>query len=117
MTDSDQLSYLYLLTNEHLQLHKIGIGTVGKDKNHLQQLTQAGWRVHGLWHDGDKRRTFRWEVEIFKQLKAKFDATNTEQSGFIGRSDRHWVESINAQAISLTDLAHLMSAVVSSKVK
>lgn len=114
---ADQPSYLYLLTNEQLRLHKIGIGTVGKDRNHMQQLIQAGWRVNGIWHESDKHTTFRWEEEIFKQLTAKFDATNAEQLGFIGRRDRHWVESISSQAISIIDLAELMSTVVSSKVK
>ena len=114
---ADEPSYLYLATNSSLDLHKIGIGTVGKDKKHMQQLIQAGWRVNGIWHESDKHTTFRWEEEIFTQLTAKFDATNAEQLGFIGRRDRHWVESISSQAISIIDLAELLSTVVSSKVK
>lgn len=111
----DEPSYLYLLTKQQLKLHKIGIGTVGKDRNQLQRLLQAGWVAHGLWHDRDQRLTFRWEQEIFKQLKDKFSATNLESQGFVGRWDKDWVESISASVISLTDLSQLASKVVSNK--
>lgn len=114
---SDKPSYLYLLTNSHLQLHKIGIGTVGKDKNYLQQLIQAGWTPYGLWHSAKKEETFRWEKEVFKKLSERFELGGLDVPGFVGRSDRHWFESVNAQAISISDLAHLASTVVSGKVK
>lgn len=114
---ADEPSYLYLLTNVQLKLHKIGIGTVGQDKNYAQQLIQAGWKVHGLWHAGDKGKTFAWEKEVFRQLKAQFDSGDAVSPVFIGRSDRHWVESVNAEAISITALAHLMSSVVVGRVK
>lgn len=110
-----EVSYLYLLTNQQLQLHKIGIGTAGKDKDHVQQLIRDGWSVHGLWHTSDKGKTFKWEKEIFSQLKARFGSGDAP--GFIGRSDKHWVESISAPAISITVLAQLMSTVVSGTVK
>lgn len=114
---ADQPSYLYLLTNKQLELHKIGIGTVGKDKNQLQQLIMAGWTVHGLWHGSDKKITFQWEEEIFKQLKVKFSITSSESLAFVGRWDRNWVESISTKAISLADLSRLISTVISSKVR
>ena len=110
-----ELSYLYLLTNMQLGLHKVGIGTVGKDNDHLQQIIQSGWKVHGLWHAVDKGKTFQWEKEIFKQLHSQFDSAGLP--GFIGRSDKHWFESVSAAAISLTSLSHLMSTVVSGAVK
>ncbi len=112
----DQPSYLYLLTNEHLGLHKIGIGTVGKDKGFLQQLIQDGWTPYGLWHAADSRETFRWEKEVFKELNS-ISTAKPEPSLFHGRSDRHWVESINASAISVTELAQLALAAVTGKVK
>lgn len=65
-------SYLYLLTHPELKLHKIGIGTVGADKGHLQQLIDLGWVSQGMWHNSDKRRTFQWEKEIFKELNLRF---------------------------------------------
>jgi hypothetical protein len=112
---ADEPSYLYLLTNVQLGLHKVGIGTVGQDKNYLQQLIQSGWKVHSLWHAVDKGQTFQWEKEVFKQLQAQFDSAGA--SGFIGRSDRHWFDSVSAEAISITSLSHLMSTVVSGGVK
>lgn len=112
---ADEPSYLYLLTNVQLGQHKIGIGTVGKDKNRLQELIEAGWALHSMWHAVDKGQTFQWEKEVFKQLQAQFDSAGA--SGFIGRSDGHWFEGVSAQAISITSLSHLMSTVVSGGVK
>lgn len=112
---ANEASYLYLLTNQQLQLHKIGIGTAGKDKDRVQQLIQAGWNVYGLWHTSEKEKTFKWEKEIFSQLKVRFGSGDAPD--FIGRSDKHWVESISAQAISITVLAQLMSTVVLGTVK
>lgn len=111
---ADEPSYLYLLTNPSLDLHKIGISTVGKDKNYLQKLILAGWIVYGLWHTSEKRKTFQWEQAIFKELKVEIDPVT---HGFIGKSDKHWVESVSAQTISLTALADLISKVISSKVQ
>lgn len=109
---ADQPSYLYLLTNQQLKLHKIGIGTIGKDKNHLEQLLQDGWTVYGLWHAGDKGRTFQWEQAVFKQLQARFSAIASDFPGFVGRRDRHWVESISEQAISASAIAELIKKIV-----
>lgn len=113
----DMESYLYLLTNKQVGQHKIGIGTVGKDKNRLQQLTQSGWEVQGLWHADDKHKTFNWEKEVFRHLKARFDLASPDVPGFVGRSDGHWFEGVSAQAISVTELAQLITSVVPAKVK
>lgn len=110
-------SYLYLLTNVQLGQHKIGIGTVGKDKNRLQELIQAGWVTNGMWHASDKRKCYQWEKEVFRQLRERFDLADPDMPGFVGRSDGHWFESVSAQAISITELSQLISSVVSGKVK
>lgn len=112
---ADQASYLYLLTNQKLQLHKVGIGTVGKDKNYLQELIGSGWNACGIWHSADKQETFKWEKEVFKGLKIKFEFTGQESIGFVGNSDKHWFESVSAEAISVTDLAHIISKIVADK--
>ncbi len=112
----DQPSYLYLLTHLQLHQHKIGIGTVGKDKGYLQNLIEAGWKAHGLWHADSKIKTFKWEEKVFSHLQI-ISTEKPEPQLFLGRFDKHWVESINALAISITDLSQLISAVVTGKVK
>lgn len=112
---ADQPSYLYLLTHLKLKSHKIGIGTRGKDKGFLQQLIKEGWEVHGLWHESESRKTFKWEAAIFKQLEVELSSIPPATSGLIGRRDRSWVESVDAQAISVSALAQLISKVVSEK--
>ena len=112
---ADRPSYLYLLTNQQLKLHKIGIGTVGKDKNFLQQLIQADWIVHGLWHSADTRESFQWEKVIFKELETQINKADGQPQGFVGRHDRHWIESVSADAISVVALTKLITSVVSAK--
>lgn len=112
MSAIDQSSYLYLLTHPQLKLHKIGIGTAGKDKGRMQQLNDQGWVCSGLWHDSQKRTTFQWEKEIFKQLQLRFAKAAPGTPGFVGKSDRHWFEGISAQVISLTELEQLIARVV-----
>lgn len=109
---ADQPFYLYLLTNQPLMLHKVGIGSVGKDKNHLKRLIQDGWTVYGLWHAGKKGKTFQWEQAVFKQLQARFSAMESDSPGFVGRWDGHWVESVSAQAISASAIAELIKKIV-----
>jgi len=115
MSAIDQSSYLYLLTHPQLKLHKIGIGTAGKDKGRMQQLINQGWVSHGLWHDSEKRITFQWEKEIFKQLQLRFAKVAPDSPRFVGQSDRHWFESVSAEAISLAELEQLITKVVTKK--
>lgn len=112
---ADQLSYLYLLTHQQLRLHKIGIGTVGKDKGLLEQLISQGWIVHGLWHESDKRRTFQWERAIFEQIESELSLATPETPGFVGNRDKHWVEGISAQLVSLSEITQLISRIVARK--
>lgn len=112
---ADQPSYLYLLTHEQLKLHKIGIGTVGKDKDLLQNLIREGWKVQGLWHHHDKREIFRWEAAAFKRLAEEIPADSSQTFGLVGRRDRHWVESVNAEVITVCALTHLISKIVSNR--
>lgn len=112
---SDEPAYLYLLTHPKRKLHKIGIGTVGKDKGQIQNLINEGWLVHGIWHDRDKRRTFNWEREIFRQLEVKSSSLQSDEAGLMGRRDRSWVESVSAQFISVSALALQISKIVKDR--
>lgn len=111
----DQPSYLYLLTHEQLKLHKIGIGTVGSDKDLLQKLIGEEWQVQGLWHHQDKRKTFQWEKAIFKELAALISSRGPETPGFIGNRDQHWVQSISADVITISALIKLASKIATDE--
>jgi hypothetical protein len=117
MSNTEQPFYLYLLTHKELRLHRIGIGTTGKDKGQLEKLIDQGWLLHGIWHDSDKRKTFQWEKEAFKQLQNHFSKASPELQGFVGKSDRHWFEGISADAISLPVITTLISQVISKPKK
>lgn len=101
------------MTNQQLKLHKIGIGTRGQEKDRMQRLIAAGWLVHGLWHESSKRKTFQWEREVFKELKGKLALTGSDLSESMGRWDKSWSESVSAEAISVSEIAKLITKVVS----
>jgi hypothetical protein len=115
MKEDGHSSYLYLLTHPDLNLHKVGIGTVGKDKGRMQQYLDQGWLSQGIWRHSDKRRTFQWEKEIFAQLQQRFTKLNNGETGFVGKSDKHWFEGVSAGAISSGELSRLISTVVGQK--
>lgn len=112
---ADQPSYLYLLTNKELAQHKIGISTVGKDKDLLQNLISQGWLVHGIWHESDKRKTFQWEREVFKQIKSKLSAQDQQRPDLMGRWDRSWSESVSASFISVTEIEKIITKIIAGK--
>jgi hypothetical protein len=115
MSDIEKASYLYLLTQPELRVHKVGIGTRGKDKGRLQDLIDQGWISHGIWSHGDKQKTFQWEREVFTKLEIRFARASEDTPGFLGKSDKHWFEGISADAISVEELSDLISKVVGKK--
>lgn len=115
MTDSPHPFYLYLVTHPHLMLHKIGIGTKGKDKGHLESLVGQGWEILGLWSDKNKHKPFQWEKLIFERLEAKAAEMDLVKPGLVGKRDKHWVEIITTELISGPDVTQLIQSVVSKK--
>lgn len=94
-------SYLYLITHPQLKLHKVGIGTVGKDKNRLQTFVSQGWVVAGLWHEKSKELTFKYETQFFSRLKTMVESNPALNTDATGKWLDMWSESIDAEQIPL----------------
>jgi hypothetical protein len=115
MSEGVESSYLYLLSHLELKVHKVGIGTRGRDKGRLQDWIDQGWVSHGIWSHGDRQKSFQWEREVFSKLGIRFAQASKDAPGFLGRSDKHWFEGISADAISVEELSDLISKVVGKK--
>lgn len=102
-------SYLYLITHPELKLHKVGIGTVGKDKNRLQSFVTEGWIVAGLWHEESKERTFKYETQFFTRLKELTKNDPALGIAATGKWVGMWAESIDAEKIPLSVVLEMIA--------
>ena len=109
--DPNELSYLYLLTHPTLKLHQVGIGTIGKDKGRLEKLLKEGWIAFGIWH-GDQRTTFLYEKKVFAQIKKIVSGKDSPGADPMGKWVDTWSESISADAISVQEIAKIITKIV-----
>ena len=105
----NQPSYLYLITHPELKLHKVGIGTVGKDKNRLQNFVADGWIVAGLWHEESKERTFKYETQFFTRLKELTEDDPALGIAATGKWVGMWAELIDAEKIPLSVVLEMIA--------
>ena len=108
---SNEPSYLYLLTHPILKLHQVGIGTIGKDKGRLEKLLKEGWVAFGIWH-GDKGKTFQWEKKVFALLKERLQPVGASVPDPMGTWVGTWAESISADAISASEIEKIISKII-----
>ena len=109
--DPDEPSYLYLLTHPTLKLHQVGIGTIGKDKGRLDMLLKEGWIAFGIWH-GDQRTRFLQEKKVFAQIKEIVSGKDSQGEDPMGKWVDTWSESISADAISVKEIAKIITKIV-----
>lgn len=102
-------SYLYLITHPGLKLHKVGIGTKGKDKNRLQNFVAEGWIVAGLWHEESKETTFKYEAKFFAHLKELIESDPALGITATGKWVDMWSESIDAEKIPLSVVLEMIA--------
>lgn len=106
-------SYLYLLTHPTLRLHKVGIGTFGKDKGRLEQLFADGWVVFGIWH-GEQKMTFLWEKKIFAEIIKVVSPQKSAEVEPFGKWVDTWSESISADAITAPEISKIIEKISKS---
>jgi formylmethanofuran dehydrogenase subunit E len=109
-------SYLYLITNSHLNSHKVGIANV-KEKRHTDRLHKfklKGWEVHKVWNMETGYEALGFESKIFKIIR-----TDLGLPIFLSKEEMPETggetETIGADAISLLELEKLVSAVINGK--
>lgn len=105
-------AFLYLISHKELKKHKIGIGMSGVRRSRLEELISAGYKVHGIWHAADKKKTYNWEQRVFKEIAAKVKPLNSDEPDPMGNWVRNWSEGIHAEAITLLALEKLINRIV-----
>lgn len=105
-------AFLYLISHERLKIHKIGIGISGVRRSRLEEFINAGYKVYGIWHAEEKRKTYNWEQRVFKEIAAKVKPSNSEAPDPMGNWVRNWSESIEAEVITLEEIEKIIKRIV-----
>jgi hypothetical protein len=108
----DKPSYIYLITHEELNTHKIGIGNVKKNNDRLTRFKKKGWKVHKVWSFQSGREALEHEKSVFriirKSLRIPIYLSYDEMKSTGGHA-----ETMDAESITLIKLEKIVERVVS----
>jgi hypothetical protein len=108
----DKASYIYLITHEEFNAHKVGIGNVKKNNDRLTRFKLRGWKVHKVWHFRTGREAIDHEKAIFriirKNLKLPIYLSYEQMKSTGGHA-----ETVDAESISLIRLQKIVEQVIS----
>jgi uncharacterized protein YneF (UPF0154 family) len=106
-------SYLYLITNDELYSHKIGIGNHlnRKTQDRLSNFTKCGWQTYKVWQMKTGADALDIEAKIFKiirkDLKIPVHLSREQMPKTEGQT-----ETINADTITLVELEKIINKVI-----
>lgn len=104
-------SYVYLITNQELNAHKVGIGNVKKHMDRLGRFNARGWITYKVWQFDTGREALDVEKLIFKvirkDLKIPIYLSYEEMKSTGGH-----VETMGADSISLIELEKIIKKVI-----
>ncbi len=106
-------SYLYLISNEMLGSHKIGIGNHKNKKSddRLQKFVKRGWQVFQVWEFETGKEAWKIERLVFKHLRKDLNIpaylTLKDMPVTGGHS-----ETMDAELISLPSLKRMVNKII-----
>jgi hypothetical protein len=104
-------SYVYLITNEELNAHKVGIGNVKKHMDRLGRFNARGWVTYKVWQFETGREALDVEKMVFKVIRKDLKIPvylSYEQM----KSTGGHVETMGADSISLLDLEKIIKKAI-----
>ena len=106
-------SYVYLITNQELNAHKVGIGNVKKHMDRLGRFNARGWITYKVWQFETGREALDVEKMVFtvirKDLQILIYLSYEEMKSTGGH-----VETMGADSISLIELEKIIKKVIRS---
>ncbi len=108
-------SYLYLITHNRLNSHKVGIGNVRSVKrsweDRLVRFKREGWDIYKVWNFKTGGEALKIEKAVFKvirkDLKLPIHLSKEQMPKTEGQS-----ETINADSITLLELEKIIKKVI-----
>ena len=111
-------AYLYIITNETLNSHKIGIGNPQLNyHDRLYKLKRQGWLVHRMWNFDSGNKAWEVEKNAFYVIRKKLNIPIHLTKDLMPKTGGH-TETMNADTITLLELEKIIEkALKSSKIK
>jgi len=104
-------SYIYLITHNQLNAHKVGFGNHKKREDRLQRFNKKGWDTYKVWQMDSGGQAVDIEKEIFriirKELKIPSYLTKADMPQTGGQA-----ETMDADLITLLQLEKIIKKVI-----
>lgn len=104
-------SYVYLISNDDLNAHKIGIGNKRKNRDRLRKFMNKGWEPYKVWEFNTGAEALKVEKAVFKILRKDLKLPvylSAEQMPVTGGE----TETIDSDSISLVQLEKIVNEVI-----
>jgi len=106
-------SYLYLITNEKLNAHKVGIGNIQdiKTRDRLFNFGKKGWKTYRVWNFDTGFNAMEIETQVLKTLRKDMGLpiylTKEDMPNTGGHS-----ETVGADSVTLIQLEKIINKVI-----
>jgi hypothetical protein len=101
-------AYLYIITNETLNSHKIGIGNPQLNyHDRLYKLKRQGWLVHRMWNFDSGNNAWEVEKNAFYVIRKKLNIPIHLTKDLMPKTGGH-TETMNADTITLLELEKIV---------
>jgi len=107
-------SYLYLITNNDLNAHKIGIGNHKKINDRLAKFNKNKWKTYKVWNFKSGGEAWKVESAVFQIVRKELGLPiylNKEQMPVTGGH----TETISAESITLLELEKIIKRVIKER--
>jgi hypothetical protein len=101
-------SYIYLITNERLGSHKVGIGNHKKLNDRLGRFLNQGWEAHKVWEMETGAEALRIEKSIFKVIRKDLKIPVHLSRSEMPKTEGH-TETVSADTITLMELEKIIA--------
>lgn len=104
-------SYLYLITHDELNAHKVGIGNHKKVNDRLGRFRKFGWKTHKVWEFETGKEALDIEEEVFKILRGEMSLPIYLALDDMKKTQGH-TETVGADSITLVEIERIIKKVI-----
>ena len=104
-------SYLYLITNEELNSHKVGMGNHKKNNDRLGRFLKDGWKTFKVWQTNTGAEAIDIESEVLRILRKELNFPIHLSKEQIPKTQGH-TETVSADSITLLELEKIIKRVI-----
>ena len=104
-------SYIYLITHDQLNAHKIGFGNHKKREDRLERFNKKGWKTYKVWQTDTGGKAIDIEKEIFKIIRKELKIPSYLTKADMPHTGGH-AETMDADLITLLELEKIIKKVI-----